>query len=557
MSSTPVARATAALCWLIFSNTLVAQTYVHGHITDAATGAPVTTADIRVEAAGPFDYLVAGYATLESDGTYQWDGICSPFYFNACRVHVESIGYVDGYGSFDATQTDVEVDIALDHPASLGGHVRWAADTAPASGIFVTAACMQSDESACIDDPFCSATTDAEGAFVIHGIVPGTYQVCAVAPLRHSVPQCYDHLDQGSFAESQPYTPLALDAGEIVDSVDFDISTGGTLAGTLHDGYRNAPLAQHSIDFIFFDANGAWYAIYETTTGDDGRYALPGIPEGSYYVEASELSYPFSDYAQLYPGIGCLDGSCPPVTSSQLLTLSTGATLDGIDFTFHPIATISGHVVDAADGSPLGGIRVQALDCRDEGCSTAGPFVLSQPGTGTFSLDVPDSPGIHVFTASGSPYVDLVYPDVPCVYGQNCDTQGQALAVQAGDHLESIDFSMEVGGSASGSVATLRGGIGADAAVIVYDLAFNVVWSGYADNAGGYASAALPPGTYYVSADNGWGCSFYRDRPCPPDGQDPSTSQPTPIVLTQGEVTEHVDFTLPAPDPIFESGFEY
>jgi len=536
----------------------MAQTHAHGVISDAATLAPMAGATVLIQAKGIFTYATIATTSTSDDGTYEWTGSCAEFSAVGCRVLAHVDGYTDGHGSFDAAAQDVQIDIALHRSASVAGHVRWAADGSPAEGMNLVAQCLPSAENDCVDLPFASTSSAADGSFAVSGLPAGSYQICAGGPYQNSVPQCYDHLDRGAFAGDYPFTPVILADGEASSPIDFDLSAGGTLAGKVFDGYTGMPLAGHSLAFNLFDANGDDYGPYLPTivTADDGSYALEGIPEGTYYLEVVDSSYPYSDYGQLYPGITCIYENCPPVTTATPLEVSTGITHDGVDFTFHPIATISGTIVDAADGHPLGGIRVEEAVCENGNCGLLSSIAISDADTGAYTLDVQDAAQIHVLTVSGRPYVDQVYPGIACIFGQNCNAQGQDFAIQPGDHLDGVDFAMQLGASVSGHTLFSSGTPSAFAAVWLYDSNFNTVWRGSTDYAGLYETPAWPPGTYYARADNGWGCAFYMDRPCPTDGQDPSSVQPTPIPLAQGDALDHIDFTLPVPDPIFRNGFD-
>ncbi|HEY0230638.1 MAG TPA: carboxypeptidase-like regulatory domain-containing protein [Dokdonella sp.] len=548
-------RIAAAVCTTAVCSSAIAQTHVHGSISDATSGTPVAAAEVRIQAPALYQDTVIGTTTSASDGTYAWDGVCASSISTSCRVLVTADGYVGGYGTFDFTATDAQVDVALHRPARVSGQVRWAADGTPASGLLVSAVCASS-AAACQTIAPAYAYTASDGSFTLDAMPPGTYIVCTGGTDENSVAQCYDHSDRGAFADDQPSTAVTLSDDEALDSIDFDLSPGGALGGTVSDGYLGIPLGNHPLQLVFYDANGAAYDTLSITTAEDGRYELRGIAEGIYYLEIIDSSYSYADYAQLFPAIACVDSTCPPVTSAQPWSLATGATLSGVNFTFHPTATISGTITDGASGLPLGGIRVQATGCEDDQCGLLPPIAVSDAVTGAYTLDVPQYPAIHVVTASSRPYVDLAYPDVPCIYRPSCQTSGQDLPIEAGEHLQNIDFTMQMGASISGQVSTALAGPAPNALVSLYDARFNLVWSGYADADGRFESPAWLPGSYFASADNGWGCSFYSDRPCPSAGQDPSTVQPTPIALVQGEVLGHIDFTLPSPDPIFQSGFE-
>jgi hypothetical protein len=531
---------------------LAGQPMVSGRVTDHLTGEPIAGLRLSVYYnSTPFSTEEIGAPVTDADGRYAWAGSCPlnpPF---PCYVEGYAEGYLYTTRSFQQSDSDVTVDLAMIRAAQVSGD--FTIDGQAADHAIGAAIEFFNEDSGQWTSPAPITYEEADGHYAI-GRLPydHDYRVCAGGPNVDVVRQCWDGHEQTSLSGDPGHDPVILDEGEQRGGVDFDFRSGGAIEGTLRDAYLAAPLANRPINILVYDDAGNWVDGAARTTDADGHYRVAGLPDGSYYIAVHAMDDVFSDNVQLYPAIVCADEGCEPATDGEEITIANGATIGAIDFTFHPDVVVEGRVTDAATGAGLGGIHVVAL-------YDFYPNAITEAGTGNYRFYVSHNRGsVRVQTRDSQPLIDQVYPAIPCIYG-DCFNQGQALGATTGSIYRDIDFALTPGASISGHLSDAQTGSPAGGYVDVYDAGFALVWSGDTDENGFYASGAWLPGTYYARA---WVftldavvCAFYEARPCPDEGGDPASVMPTPIVLSPGEVRAGIDFAASG-DAIFASGFD-
>lgn len=542
---------------LVCATTAQAQVTVHGTVTRADTGAPMQGITITIGSPS----ITGGYYAIATritgtDGSYDWTGTCNVFNppYSRCRVQATSAGYADNKAYFEpATAPSFVLDLSMHASTTISGKVRNAADGTPAEGIPVRLTCAQSDVQTC--EPSTATHTDGDGNYAISGLPGGSYRLCAGALEANTIAQCHDHFNHGALADDQAYTPVVVADGEARTSVDFNLAAGGSILGTLHDGYANAVLHDPSLALEVYDANGNLFGGTTMTTDDSGTYAVHGLPNGSFYLAATIFG-PWMDGRQVYPNLACdSQGNCPSPNSGQPLVIGSATTISGIDFTVHPFSVITGFVHAATDGAPLGGIPVRAELCgwMGSGCFAYADQAVSVADTGSYTIYTSELHDLYVATDNLSPYIDQVYPSTPCLSGNACTTTGAAFSTARGSVFSNVDFYLVRGSTISGHVDS-HGGTGTSI-VSIYDANRHQLASGYADANGQYTTPAWLPGTYFVEAELGSACIFYSAQRCLYGDQDPASFQPTPLDLSAGETRTGIDFTLYPTDLVFHDGF--
>lgn len=526
-------------------------TTVSGHVTDHRSGQPVSNLQVTVWYwTTPFVRRTLGSPTTGADGSYAWSGEC-PVQDRACYVSISDDRYLYARTPFHHDDADVRADFVLVQAATIAGELR--IDGAIPDREIEVRVSYYSEEQQSWQSPATAFLEQENGHYRIGGLPPDVpYRVC-VGGLElgdtFAIEQCFNHHDRTSLSEDPLYDPVTVGEGQQRDGVDFDLSSGGGIEGTLLDGYLGGPLAHNSFSFLFYDESGALLGDTLGRTDADGRYRINGLPDGAYYLRALVIG-PFVDSTQLYPGLACERDRCPPATEGQQLRIVGASSITGIDFTVHPIAVIRGRVVDAATGQGLGGVQVSAL-------RTAA--TLSRDD-GEYALYVrADAPPFEVFTlGSPMPFVDQLFPGIACIQ-QPCSVVGERFSPDLGEVIEHVDFALPAGAAISGTLYDALTGQPKLAQVNVYDESFTLVWSSFYE--GAYTTPAWLPGTFYVQAigvsdtPGGGGCAFYEARPCPEDGGDPLPVIPTPIAIGAGETRTGIDFHLSA-DRLFGDGFE-
>ncbi|HEV8434577.1 MAG TPA: carboxypeptidase-like regulatory domain-containing protein [Thermoanaerobaculia bacterium] len=173
-----------------------------------------------------------------------------------------------------------------------------------------------------------------------------------------------------SFAASSVVTAPA-------SNVNVTMSLAGHLTGTVTTS-GGAPLSNVLVAAYNLDGS-----VRTVTFAVNGQYSLV-VPAGTYKVVAFDLS---GQYANAY-----LNGAVSFDTESGI-TVAASQTIPGLNLTMPLAGIVTGTVVDATSGSPLGNILVDAYDAN--GFQIA--RVLSS-ATGAFAFALP--PGTYKFIAS-------------------------------------------------------------------------------------------------------------------------------------------------------------
>ena len=140
-------------------------------------------------------------------------------------------------------------------------------------------------------------------------------------------------------------TPVVLTAPGHAVTVDFALATEGRFTGTVRSA-DGAVVHEALVDVY----NASTSFVKAVTTGADGTYVVGGLPAGTYLARAA---------TKLYAGLPFPTSDCR-IASGTPITVNTGATTAGIDFSFDaaPLsAVLSGTVVQDGSLTPLGGCQ--------------------------------------------------------------------------------------------------------------------------------------------------------------------------------------------------------
>ncbi|HEX6202470.1 MAG TPA: carboxypeptidase-like regulatory domain-containing protein, partial [Thermoanaerobaculia bacterium] len=286
------------------------------------------------------------------------------------------------------------------------------------------------------------ARTDDDGRFEIENVPPGAVRLAASG---------------GGFRPGEA-SGIELAPGERRDGVRIELQRGGTLVGRVlaPDGQ---PLPNALVQV---SANLLWGGIEGRTDGD-GRYRLPGLPEGVLQVRAEH-----SDFVATIREITAGEGEIQ-------LDLQLGAG-----------HRVSGRVVDAG-GAPIAGARVMLGGQMVRG--------LLRPATtradGSFELDGV-APGLWQLSAAKEGWVQAEEPlrleiDGPVAGVELRLTAGAAVV----GHVRGVDLA---------EIGRLRVAAGAEDRAPGGDTRIGTV-----DYEGGYRVDGLTPGRWRVMAILGEG----------------------------------------------------
>lgn len=288
---------------------------------------------------------------------------------------------------------------------------------------------------------FSPSTYDpATGVYTVTNLIPGDYRVGADAYLPNTQFTQFAFHGGDSLEEADT---VSLARGQTVGGIDIVVGEGkfdGVISGQVTaDGQ---PVAGIEVGlFTSYNYNYTQSAMpnFTTITDAQGRYALEGLSAGHYAVGAYD---PKGMYASTFYVEGQFIDYAPPVAGTTLWYSGTN-TLDKIDMTLSPGATIRGHV--HAQGQTNGDYIVQLVTnfqpysdpvygppiaYADEKSDANGFFEITGVPPGNYYLRTYPPTGSDAYSF----YDPIFYP------GTRDSYFAQVITVAAGQTLEGKDI---------------------------------------------------------------------------------------------------------------------
>lgn len=324
-------------------------------------------------------------------------------------------------------------------------------------------------------------------------------------------------------------SPIAVTAGQTTPNINFTLTLGGRITGTITDATTGLPLQGVSVSFFLADGSG----VGGGGTNSLGVFSSAGLPAGTYYARTNNgLGY----VNQVYNNVPCV--RCF-IASGQPITVTTGNTTSNINFALSPGGRISGVVTDAATGNPLASATVQVYDANGFFATGAFTNALGQYTTTGGLL----SGSYYVRTFNGLGYVNKLYDVFTCL--QCNPTTGVPVAVTVGTTTSNINFALSAGGRIAGTVTAAGVGL-ADAFVDVYTSGGTYITSARTGSGGQYITGeGLTAGTYYLISFNNAGFidELYNNNQC---GFTCAVTSGQGVVVSATGTTSGIDFDLAA-----------
>jgi protocatechuate 3,4-dioxygenase beta subunit len=292
---------------------VTASSEVEGPPFDDATTGPDGRFRLGPMAPGPYTFGVdaEGYRALEMHGV-QVSASPSPLSFTLPRAYVLAGTVTDTEGrpladiEVEATRTAPSPRRMLDREPPLPEEE---GDTEP-------------DDSEELSGESSSVFTDEEGRFLLELDEPGRYTLTA---------------------SGDSFLLARLEVDAPASGLRFQLRGGGTLEGSVVDA-RGEPLEQVQLTVqLGPDARGR---VLETTSEEQGRFTLGGLPPGTYVLQAS------------------LDSGAYVHKASRTVTLRGTETVDA-SLRMDTGKSVSGLVVDG-QGRPLPDAEVEAYTLREQ-----------------------------------------------------------------------------------------------------------------------------------------------------------------------------------------------
>ena len=186
-----------------------------------------------------------------------------------------------------------------------------------------------------------SVTTRDDGTFVFNNVAPGQYRVSVER-------DGYINQEYGQRSFNGTGTVITLGAGQRLNSIDFQMSPAGTIAGKIldEDGEPVTGIQVQALSYQYRNGVPTLMPSRQVQTNDLGEYRLYWLSPGDYYVSAlpnprrGQVAVEGAYAPSYFPG-GIDPERAAPVG------LAAAAEVRGIDFILRPVATVkvSGRVI--------------------------------------------------------------------------------------------------------------------------------------------------------------------------------------------------------------------
>ncbi len=410
-----------------------------------------------------------------------------------------------------AGQVFPNVDFALDRAGSISGHVFKADGMTVIKDVQISVEADGASEGANGNGTYVS---QADGSYTINGLAPGKYRILANSNrVVGYVARYYNNRQSWDTADL-----IDVAAGQTTGNIDFALGPGGAISGHIFKGDGVTVINDWEISVHAHGLTEGASSIGTNASQVDGGYTIGGLAPGLYKVEGNNNRVP-GYVAKFY------DDSLAWHTA-QIITVTAGQAVPGIDFALAPGGGISGHVY-AQDGvTPIVGASVNIMDTHFEsvaGRSTRadGKFTIGGLPAGSYYLAV-DAAGF------GSMFYRDGYDDPHAV----------AIPVVPPTTTTNIDFVLSPEATASGAVYQADGSTPiVNAKVMVWPLAGGLTHEAQTGAGGAFTIHGLATGVYVARAEAAaYAAEFYRDAG--------DWWSATPFSVTQPANTFGIVFTL-------------
>jgi hypothetical protein len=205
------------------------------------------------------------------------------------------------------------------------------------------------------------ARADENGRFSFTSVAAGNYSISAVAP-------GYVPPEKTDFGGRK----LSVADGENVENTDLEIKRGGVISGRIIDS-QGHPVIEEPVtlkelgenSFLQFAPNFDMFR-----TDDRGVYRIYGLPAGRYLVSVGHepSGQSIAKSRTFYPRVFYPDASSE--SAAKVIEVSEGSEANNIDITLSDpkeARDVSGRVVDADTGKPVGGVRIEVRRVSSDG----------------------------------------------------------------------------------------------------------------------------------------------------------------------------------------------
>ena len=527
----------SALLSTLFLSAASAQSWtLSGTVRDATTGEAIAGATIEATSDFLFVQTItdeAGSYTLERDEAGVWfvtadtDGYLGELYENLpCE---ESCSEEEGT-PFDLLAGDTlsDIDFDLTPAGSISGTV---VDDTTGEPIQTTLYVYNSDglfQAFESSDPF--------GHYTTEDLPVGDYFVETRVSDGH-LDEVYSEITCLPDCDPVAGDPISVVAGSVTTGIDFTLTLGGVLSGTVNDQVTGAPVVSA---LWIYDEQGKYRGQF--STDEQGQFTADGLAPGTHYLRTANLQ---GYLDALYGDLPCPPAACD-VGLGDPIEVSLDEEITGVDIQLRAGGRISGRVVEEATGLPSAELQVRIYNPSLRRIDTIFP-----DDNGDYLSNVGlDTANYHVWVqdryVSAPHFVEELYGDLPCT-NLACDARDATLVpVTLGETTSGIDFLISEGGSVSGVITDEMGQPLEGASVSARNENGVGVVGGNTDENGVFTTeAAAASGDYFVTAYLGYTsyvAQLFDGIECPYEACDVGAG--TAVSVTAGADTPAIDLTL-------------
>jgi hypothetical protein len=469
---------------------------IAGTVTSAATHSPIESVDVCAYSSTTGYY--AGCSYTDSGGHYTI-GALPP---GAYKVGFFPYGldYASQYYAGETTRaaadsvqvssgaTTPNIDAQLQAGGQISGNVIESATSDPLEGAEVCATEIGGDEGqSCAD-------TSATGEYTIRGLRAGSFRVAffpgygevetGVFGTRNLVYQYWDN--RASAAEAEP---VSVSTDATTSGISAAMRKGAIISGAVSDATTHTGI--EDVGVCAFEV-GESEPRACASTNTNGKYAIGGLPTGSYKVRFTP-EYGDSHGKQFYSGKASLSSADP-------VSVTEGSTTSGINAELPELGKISGHVSAVSGGGSLENIQVCAEPIHYE----VGSFqCASTNASGNYTIASLPEDAYVVHFSGGLDHVSQYYS------GKSSYSEAQRISVANGATTPGINAELATAGRIEGHVT--EAGSGTDLAGIQVCAApsgkafIETSNCAYSDGSGHYTLGGLTSGFYQVRFTPGTG----------------------------------------------------
>jgi hypothetical protein len=360
-------------------------------------------------------------------------------------------------------------------------------------------------------------TVNSSGAFSFSA-PPGTYYVRTDARYGNHI----EYVDKwhGNYCLGcgpDKGTPIVVTAGQTTGPIDFVLSRGATIRGTIRKPALSSPIRIEA-----YSGSGPTKELVrfvECTFVTECAYTIAGLADGYYHLIARDSSFtPHLAIVidQLYPRTDCVNRDCLQQLNPSGVTTSRLTPAVNVDFQLRLGGRIRGRAV--ASDLPVQtfgvtGFGVELVDGRGRAVGRASnyfdQFQIAGLPTGTY----------YVRTTNGQSlgYRDEVYDNIPCA---GCPIEGGTpIRVVEGEIVSGIEILLDPAGALHGTVVDAASDVPLEnVSVNVYSSAGTPIGTATTGPTGQWRVGGLGAGDYFVATSNSrlYVDVVYGAGPCAP-----------------------------------------